>query len=62
MTGSDQSPDYGGPKPNLAAWGKYLLILVIIGALFLAYRSSAHAQQMTPAQYHAQIGPCACPQ
>jgi hypothetical protein len=62
MTGYEQSPDYGGPDPTwLMALGKPFLILVIIAALFLGYRSSAKAELLTPEQYHAQFGPCACP-
>ena len=62
MTGYEQSPDYGGPGPTwtMALW-KPLLILVIIAALFLAYRSYAEADYLTPEQYHAQFGSCACP-
>jgi hypothetical protein len=53
---------YETPKPN---WKGdlflALLVAMIVGALFLAFRSQAKAQPITPDQYHAQIGPCACP-
>jgi hypothetical protein len=63
MTGYEQSPDYGGPEPTWTMrLGTPLFILVIVAALFVAYRSSAKGQTITPEQYHALTGrPCACP-
>jgi hypothetical protein len=35
--------------------------IVLIAAILIAGLAPAAAEQMTPAQYHKEKGPCACP-
>jgi hypothetical protein len=51
MTDYEQSPDY-----RLIFLGALIVAFVVLGG-----QSQATAQQITPEQYHQQIGPCACP-
>ncbi len=59
MTDYEQSPDYGAPDPT---WKGALVLIMLIAAFVGAdSQSLATAQPITPGQYHAQVGPCACP-
>jgi hypothetical protein len=51
MTGYEQTAHY-----RLILLGALIVAFVVLGG-----QSQATAQQITPEEYHQQIGPCACP-